>query len=336
MKFSELLLPLLATFLLQGCGPSGNSFTINGEFTGMKAGELYLFNPSSPEGKVDTLTIVDYKFQYEGETTDTLPYVLLFPNAVEHVIFVSPATAIHYDAAANDLKNYQVTGTEENELMNRFRQETATLKDVQIPLVAKQYITEHAASPVALHLFERYFVQAPETSLSEVGNLLKILKKHHPNSHLLFSVEGLLKNAGTLETGKKVPDVKLVLRSKEKRKLWANQSKDYTLLFFWATWIRNSYDMLWKIRQTQEQNREKIRFVGISLDNERYRWEDQVKRDSITIEHSCDGLSWSSPIIQQLGLGTIPYYIITDKSHKVLASGTDVDQMAKDVSKYVK
>jgi len=336
MKSLRILLPLLATFLLQGCGPSGNSFTIQGEFTGMKAGELYLFNPTNPEGKVDTLTIADHKFQYSGETTDTLPYVLLFPNAVEHVIFVCPAAAIRYTAAANDLKNYQVSGSEENELMNQFRRETSTLKDNQIPPVAKQYITEHAASPVALYLFDRYFVQAPEASLAEVGDMLRILKKHHPNNHLLFSVEGLLKNADALATGKKVPDVDLVPASKDKRKLWAGQKKDYTLLFFWATWIRNSYDMLWRVRQLQEQNGEKVRFVGISLDNERYRWEDQTKRDSLTIEHSCDGLSWSSPTIQRLGLGTIPCYVITDKSHKVVASGTDVDQMAKDVSKYVK
>lgn len=326
----------MATLLLEGCGPSGKSFTIQGEFTGMKAGELYIINPQNPAGKVDTLTIADYKFRYDGETADTVPLILLFPNALEQVIFVSPATSLKYTAAANDLKNYRVEGSEENELMNQFREAAATMNEAQLPVLAKQFITEHAASPVALYLFDRYFLQAPKVNTQEMRSLSQLLQKHHTYSPMLFAAEGRLKTAGQLAVGHKVPDVDLTLRDRNKRKLWATQKQDYTLLFFWATWIRNSYDLMWRMRQTQEQNAGRVRFVGFSLDNERFRWEDQTKRDSLTIEHSCDGLSWSSPAIQQLGLSEIPFYVIVDKSHKILCSGTTVDQLTKDVSKYVK
>ncbi|MBQ9361837.1 MAG: DUF4369 domain-containing protein [Bacteroidaceae bacterium] len=337
MKLIRTLLPLMTAFLLMNCGPSGNSFTIEGEFTaGMKGGELYLFNPYNPEGRIDTLAITNGRFHYEGETEDTLPLLLLFPNALEHVIFVSPAKEFQYRAAANDLKNYQVTGSEENELMNQFRQETSRQKDTQILDIAKRYITDHATSPVALYLFERYFIQAIEPKASDLVQMQKLLKKHHPNNRLLFSVEGLLKNAQSLNIGNKVPNVSLKQRSKEMRKLWTQSTKDYTLIFFWATWIPNSYDMLWKVRQIQEDNSEKMRSVGISLDNERYRWEDLTKRDSLLIEHYCDGLVWSSPAVQELGLNTIPYYVITDHSHKVLKTGTNMEQMEKDIKQYVK
>ena len=302
----------------------------------MKAGELYLFNPENPEGKVDTLTIADYKFSYNGETADTVPLILLFPNALEQVIFVSPATSLRYTAAANDLKNYRVEGSEENELMNQFREATATMDEAQLPAMAKQFISEHAASPVALYLYERYFLQASSVDPAEAGRLQKMLQKHHPSSLMLFSAEGRLRQAHVLSAGTKVPDVDLTPRDRNKRRLWTTQKQDYTLLFFWATWIRNSYDLLWRVRQMQEQNADKLRFVGFSLDNERYRWEEQTKRDSLTIEHSCDGLSWSSPIIQQLGLTDLPFYVITDKAHKVLATGTNVEDMTKDISKYVK
>jgi len=336
MKFLKTLLPLMVTLLFTECGPSGNSFIIEGEFIGMKAGELYLFNPADPTGKLDTLSIADYKFKYEGEVEDTIPYVLLFPNGMEHVIFVSPAKSIKYKAATNDLKNYQVTGSEENELMNQFRQETSTQKENQIPHIAKQYIVNNTASPVALYLFDRYYLQSKQFNTVEINALLNLLKKQHPNNHLLFATEGLLKNADNLKIGNKVSNVNLLQQGKEARKLWADTKKDYMLIFFWATWIPNSYDMLWRVRQLQSGNSEKIRFIGISLDCERYRWEEQTKRDSLVIEHYCDGLSWSSPMIQEFGLGTIPYYIIMDKHHKVLSSGINVEQMAKDITKYVK
>ena len=140
MKFFKTLLPLMVTLLFTECGPSGNSFIIEGEFIGMKAGELYLFNPVDPTGKLDTLSIADYKFKYEGEVEDTIPYVLLFPNGVEHIIFVSPAKSIKYKAATNDLKNYQVTGSEETELMNQFRRFPCSSVFVRPLLFAEQTV----------------------------------------------------------------------------------------------------------------------------------------------------------------------------------------------------
>ena len=302
----------------------------------MKAGELYLYNPNSIDGRIDTLTVKDGVFSYEGEIEDTVPYVLLFPNAVEHVIFVSPGKTIDYAAATNDLKNYQVVGSEENELMNRFRLETSSLKENQQKNIAKQFIKENIASPVAFYLFDRYFIQDENSTIAELSSVLKLLKKQNPTHRLIYVAEGLLTQANAMKTGNRVPDVTLMNISREKHQLWKKKNADYTLIFFWASWIRNSYDMLWRVRQLQSSNSEQVRFIGISLDNERYKWEDQVRRDSLVIEHYCDGLSWSSPSIQKLGLGSIPYYIIADKSHKVLVSGTDVEQMAKDVSKYVK
>ena len=337
MKFLKILLPLTVALLLMECGPSGNSFIIEGEFTGMKAGELYLFNPTDPEGRLDTLAIADYKFKYEGEVEDTIPYVLLFPNAVEHVIFVSPGKTIKYAAATNDLKNYRVMGSEENELLNQFRQETSTEKESQIPHIAKQYIKDHTASPVALYLFDRYVMQQRgQTNVKEIMSLLKLLKQFHPNNHQLFATEGLLKNGDRMSEGSTVPNVELTQQGKEAKKLWKDEKKDYTFIFFWASWIPNSYDILWRVRQLQTGNSEKVRFIGISLDGERYRWEEQTRRDSLVIEHYCDGLAWSSPMVQDFGLGTLPYYIIIGKSHQVLSAGTNVEQMAKDVTKYVK
>ena len=335
MKLFRYTLPLLAALcLLTGCGPSGKRFTIEGEFTaGMKGGELYLLRPDQTDGHIDTLTIQNGKFHYEGEVEDTLPFTLLFHNALEQVIFVSPAKSIKYVAAANDLKNYQVLGSEENELMNQFRQETSTLKDLQIPNIAKQYIQAHTASPVALYLYQRYFVQ---TNHKEASALLKLLQKHHPDNHQLFSTEALLKHTDAFAKGKKIPDVTLTLKSRQKQHLWANSTKDHTLIFFWATYLQDGYNLLYAIRDIQERNKENLRTVGISLDNEKYRWEDLIRRDSLLIDHFCDGLAWASPTIQQLGLSTLPFYVITDRSHKVIATGTNIDQLKKDINNIIK
>lgn len=84
----------------------------------------------------------------------------------------------------------------------------------------------------------------------------------------------------------------------------------------------------------QKDKGEGIRFVGISLDNQRYRWEELVRRDSVTIEQYCDGLSWSSPVVSQLALGSLPLYLITDKSHTVLFKTNEIEKLTDKLKKH--
>ena len=149
-------------FLLVSCGPDGNSFRIRGSFRDMQAGELYIYNLNGDLARLDTINIQEGKFRYRGETDQVTPYILLFPNGVEQVIFAGPGEDLEYEATANDLKNYVVNGSEENELMNKFREETYTMNPSLMTNTARTYIKDHPASPVAIYLFNQYFVQNEE------------------------------------------------------------------------------------------------------------------------------------------------------------------------------
>lgn len=328
------MLPLVA-LLIMGCNPGGNTFRIKGRFDGMNAGELYFFCPSDPSGRIDTLTLVGGQFEYEGETEDTLPYVLLFPNALEHVIFVSPGKTIEYKAAANDMKNYMVSGTDENEQLTQFRLETSELKEKQTLDKVREYIKTNPESKVSAYLFDRYYMQKPDADYAEADKLLQQLIAGQPDNYRLMAMSGQMSSAGALRVGNKVPDALLRADGDKRRKLWDKKS-DYTVIFFWATWLRNSYDFVWRVRQLQETCDANVRFVGISYDTEIYRWQEMTRRDSLQIEHYCDGLAFASAETKKFSVPELPFYVIADKSHKVIITGNDVQQLAKDVSKYVK
>ena len=117
MKMKVLIGGAIMT-LLAACGPGGNSFRIRGSFRDMQAGELYIYNLSGDNARLDTLTIQGGKFRYRGETDEVTPFMLVFPNGVEQVIFAGPGDDIEYEATANDLKNYVVSGSEENDTDN--------------------------------------------------------------------------------------------------------------------------------------------------------------------------------------------------------------------------
>ena len=88
---------------IYGCGPDGNSFRINGSFKDLKSGELYIYNLSDRQGKVDTVLIKNGEFKYKGNVSETTPYIIVFPNAMEQVIFVNGGEEITYKATANDV-----------------------------------------------------------------------------------------------------------------------------------------------------------------------------------------------------------------------------------------
>lgn len=325
-------------FLLVSCGPDGNSFRIRGSFRDMQAGELYIYNLNGDLARLDTINIQEGKFRYRGETDEVTPYILLFPNGVEQVIFAGPGEDLEYEATANDLKNYVVNGSDENLLMNKFREETYTMNPSLMTNTARTYIKDNPASPVAIYLFNNYFVQNEEVSSAELSELLKVLRSKHPHHHQLLDIESKLKAAATRQVGKTLPDVTLTNKDKKSVKLWQS-SKDYTLIAFWATWMSNGTDFFWKIKNSLNDYRDngRLRLVAISLDVERYRWEDIIRSDTTTtnILHCCDGLGFESKAIKTLGITTVPYYILTDRNHKVLDCGDDVNQLGDILKKHI-
>ena len=322
--------------LLASCGLSGSSFRIRGKFRDMQAGELYIYNLSSKNARLDTLTIQEGKFLYRGEADEVTPYMLVFPNGMEQVIFVGPATDVEYEATANDLKNYVVNGSEENQLMNQFRQETYTQNPSQMKVTARRFIKENPLSLVAIYLLDTYFVQDDEVTHAEVKELLKVLKAKQPDNHYLLDIDSKVTSAEQGEVGKILPDVSLMTRDKKMENLW-KQSADFNLVAFWALWMPNGYDFLWKLRQCAEKyGGNRLRIVGVSLDMERYRWEDAIRGDTLRhIDQYCDGFGFESKALKTLGVHDIPYYILTDKNHKVLETGNEVTKLEEMVKNHL-
>lgn len=328
----RLFLPLLV-LLLTACGPEGNSFRINGSFRDMQAGQLYIYNLAGTHARLDTLTVQNGRFFYEGEVSDVTPYTLVFPNGMEQVIFVGPGQEVTYEATANDLKNYVVSGSDENKLMNQFRQETHSSPPAMVVNTARTYIEDNPSSPVAVYLLDRYFIQDENISVAELAPLLTLVKKHHPHNHLLMETDGQLAYARHWDIGKKLPDVELTLADGDSTRLWPAHGSDAAvhLIFFWATWMHNGYETLWQFRRLLDtyKDDDRLRVAAISLDVEQNPWRETIRPDSSKshLRHYCDGLSFESPAAKTLGVNRLPYYIITDRQHKILEKGNDVKDL---------
>ncbi len=330
-----IFITLVALLLLYACGPSGSKFRIKGSFHDMQGGEVYIYNLAEGTERFDTIIINEGEFVYGGNADGPTPYMLVFPNANEHVIFVDGGLEVKYEAAANELKNYVVNGGDENKLMNEFRNETYKMTAQDTREVAGRYIGEHPESPVAIYLFDKYFLQDESVGNSQLLTLIKTIKSVQPDNEHLLSIESKLKSLDKVKVGSKMPSLTLHLKGNKKKSLSGIQS-EYTMVVFWASWMNGQYQLQQQLRESHVTYQDRLEIVGISLDNEYYRWENVVRSDSLIITHSCDSKAWDSPSVRALGVETIPYYVIMDKDKVIRAIGKETDKIKSDLARVIK
>lgn len=301
----------------------------------MESGEIYIYNTSVDNARFDTLRIEKGEFYYGGNVEQPTPYILLYPNALEQVIFIGPGEVLEYEATATDLNNYRTKGSDENKLMNQFRTDTqsATYSDTQNK--ARRFISEHPESVVSLYIFERYFMQNAQTTYRELKEVLELLRPTFNSDTYFMRLEGQVKELKPLNVGDILPDFRLKGRHSNSS-MWKANSK-HTLLLCWATWLPTYYDFMMKLRQASEKfDADRLRIVSLSIDAEYDRWENMTRYDSLThIEHYIDTRTFDAPALRKAGITSVPSYYILDSKHKVVAKGNEAQQLQSDIQKYV-
>ena len=339
--FFRVICGSLLILSFSACGPRENAFRIEGKLKGLQGGELYIYNLEIHNARFDTIQVKESSFVYTSECDRTTPFILVYPNGTEHVIFVSPATAIEYEATASNLSNYKVKGTEENKLLNEFRNNIVKKNEEKVQDEARQFILSHKDSPVAVYLFQRYYLQNEKVSESDIRSILKELRAVQPGDHDLLEAEGNLKILARGRVGTKLPAITLTTKQGKKVELNKLQKK-YTLIAFWASWMPSQWQFSERLRNIARQEprndapvRSDLQVVSVSLDTEIYKWEGFVNVDSMIISHVCDGRAFDSPSVSQLGIRKLPAYVLADKDSKIVARGFSIEQMQDDIDKYL-
>ncbi len=335
-RFSFLVTAALAALLAAtSCGPKGNGFRIEGRLKGMQPGEIYIYNQSDAQARFDTLKVKDGSFVYEGNATQPTPYVLVFQNGLEQVVFADGGQTLEYSASANDMKNYEVKGSDENTLLNEFRKETAKMTAIKTKAAARSFIEGHPASPVSVYMLDRYFVQDTDIDYDELMTLVKLLRKNMEDNIFLINLEtdiGIIQNG---MTGHKIPAVQMTTKTGKTVDL-GKHTKPFTLVGFWSTWVNEAWDFMSALRTYATGYSNEMQVVAVSLDNQIYKWEEFVRSDSLTLDNVCDGKSWNSDYARKFGVRQLPFFVLADKTGKILVSGKTTDAMKKEVEKRVK
>ena len=313
----RIVLFLLLVLILISCGTRSGHFKMEGRFLHMNQGELYVYSPDGGIDGLDTIKIEAGRFAYEIPCSKPATLVIIFPNYSVQPIFAESGGSVEVKADASHLKGMEVKGTDDNELMTKFRKQIANSSPPDELKYAIQFIKDHPESTVSVYLLNRYLIQTETPDYKQAANLLKILLKEQPGNVTLGRLQRQISGLGTLRVGDKLPNftAKDVNGKLINNATLANQT---IIISTWAAWSYESLDFQRALNDAVKAG--KIAALGISVDANPKEVRQALKNDDITFPNVCDGKMLSTPLLKTFGLTTVPDNIVV-RNGKIIERG---------------
>lgn len=319
---------LPVVLLCLSCEEDSTRFRISGNFKNMNQVDLFLVNLQ--EGTNDTLHVLDGRFSYETNLSDTATMIIIFPNFSELPIIAEPGKDIRIDGDASHLKATTIKGSESNDLLTAFRMKTNEMMPPEVVKEAEDCIRQHAESPVATYLLRHYFLTTAEPDYEKAFELGTLIRNAQPMCVAVVQMYSQLESIKAIRTTGKIPDFRALATD-------GHQVGSDTLLSevnivcLWASWNAESRQMLNTLKRLKKDNPNKMSVVAICLDATTEEGRGYIERDSITFPNVCDSLQWESPLVSTLGLAYVPDNVIYDRQGNILARSLGTSKLKEKI-----
>ena len=298
----------LLSLLLVSCGGRSGYFKIDGRLLHVNQGQLFVYSPEGVIDGLDTIQIKGGRFTYEIPCQFNGTLIIVFPNYSTHAIFAEPGEAVEIKADASHLKEMEVEGTEDNELMTKFRKQIASASPPEELKYAIAFIKDHPESAVSVYLLNRYLVQTESPDYKQAAKLLPLLIKEQPDNATLGRLQRHLSELGSLPIGSKLPKFSAKDVNGKTVNNTTFQGKDVVIISTWAAWSYESLDVQRALSDAVKAG--KIAALGICVDANPKEVKQTLERDGIEFSNVCDGKLLNTPLLKTFGLNTIPDNIV--------------------------
>lgn len=284
---------------------------------------------------LDTIKVMDGRFAYAAYVEKPATFVMVFPNFSELPVFAKAGGSVDIQGSASNLKEIEITGTKENDLMTKFRQNTIELTPPEMKKAIIGFVGEHPKSLASMYLVNKYFIQTAEPDYVRASQLVELILKENPEDSRLIQLNKQLKSLRSVTKNKRLPSFaakdlegKLINNSSLKGKV--------NVINAWATWNFESQSIQRELKKLKKKYREQMGIISVCLDGGTKDCKRTVERDTINWSTVCDGKMWESPILVKLGISTVPGNIVTDGQGRILASNLDTEELKKKIESILK
>lgn len=322
---------LLLTLILVACGTDRHHFEIDGRLTNLNQGEFYVYSPDGGIEGLDTIKVEGGRFSYEIPCERECLLVVVFPNFSEQPVFAQPGKSIDIKGDASHLKELEITGSDDNELMTKFRHAIANASPPEIEKHVGLFVSDHAESPVGPYLVSKYLLRKPQPDYKQAYRLLLSLQSHQPRNaylnRLLVQTKPLTEASfGTLPAftatdvnGKHVSSASL-------------SSAPVAVVYTWATWSYESIELQQRLNDRSNSADGKPQVLGICLDADRKECLKGLENRGIDWAIVCDERLFESPLVRKLGLTAVPDNLLLQHG-RVVARGLPTDDLMNRLEK---
>ena len=326
MKEIRLSLLLLLTLVLVSCGTDSYHFEIDGRLINLNQGEFYVYSPDGGIIGIDTIKVDGGRFAYEIPCDQPCVLMIVFPNFSQQPVFAAPGKQVEVRGDASHLKELEVKGTKDNELMTKFRQQVVSASPPEMKKYAEQFVKDHPDSPVSPYLVNQYFVQMPQPDYAKALELLTLMTTLQPKNGLLNRLLPDIKQMKDVTFSGKLKDF-YTTDMKGRPVSAANlRSAQVAVINVWASWSYESMEIQRQLKTFQRKSNSSLQVLSINVDATVKKCRDTQEMDSITWPTVCDGLMFDGKLVRQLGLTSIPDNIVL-KNGNIVARGLSPQEM---------
>lgn len=287
--------------MLLSCGTGGDSFRLEGRFRNLNSGEFYIYSPDGGLSGIDTVRIQGGRFAYQVTCQRPSILVMVFPNFSEQPVFAEPSGSVEIKADASHMKEMEVTGTDDNKLMNQFRKNTAHMSPPETKKYAETMIEDHPESAVAVWLVRKYFINVANPDYKKAHKLLSFIVAKQPDNNFAVMLRQRMGVLAKTSKGSSLPSFKAKTID-GKAVSAANLNGSVGVISVLASWYYDSEDIQRLLRSYQRKSGGKLKLLTLSVDATPKALQSVIQRDTINWPVVCDGRMFDSPVMQMLGL----------------------------------
>ncbi len=282
-----LVITLLA---ITSCGGRKGELRITGEIKGLNNAGLTIFSRDGILQGIDTLHVINGEIDYSCPCDKEVgSLTIVYPTYSTLTIFGGSGDVIVIEGDAKQLGATRVSGTEDNEAFTLLRTQLSKATPEGRDSLINAYIQNNPDSPISRHLHLEELSKQTPVALND-GELL-------PN----FSLT--MRNGDTITTDS--------LHGK------------YTLLAFWANWRGGTGTLNARIRRLRRQAKQPLECISYNMDVNSTVLNYLERNDTITWHSYSDRKVFQSDLASRLGIRDVPFYVLTDTSCYIIATGND-------------